>query len=299
MNINKKKTILSIVLVLAIITAIVGIVFAVNNTTDTIQAIKVSVEKDEANDKKIYVKIENEDEGNQENKNSASITSFQIGLNVNVSNDAEITFTFDDKLNNSTKALADYNYDKANKKLYIYYTGEKELNDLQSSEILNIGYITINTTKETEVKISPIDGFSTTSSIDYSGTNLVSGQSLNYRVASNNPSGSETEQNPSGSSSQDPNKDPDEDSGDNLNQTSGGISSPEPGQNGGSSSASGNNAEEKGSTDGNKTIIDKVIAAAKTGANHSITRILIPLAILIVVAFVLIYLKTRMKPRKH
>ena len=273
MNINKKKTILSIVLVLAIITAIVGIVFAVNNTTDTIQAIKVSVEKDEANDKKIYVKIENEDEGNQENKNSASITSFQIGLNVDVSDDAEITFTFDDKLNNSTKALADYNYDKANKKLYIYYTGEKELNDLQSSEILNIGYITINTTKETEVKISPIDGFSTTSSIDYSGTNLVSGQSLNYRVASNNPSGSETEQNPSGSPSQDPSKDPDEDSGD--------VSNSEPGQNEGSSPASDDNTDEKGSTNENKTIIDKVITAAKTGANHSIVRILIPLAILI------------------
>ena len=290
MNINKNKIIICTILILVIITsAIVGIVFAVNETSSSSNNdTKVIIEQSKEDEKQINVGLKMANE--TEEQNSASVTSFQIGLNIDAIENVGIVFTFDNNLDskdNKTKKLATYNYDEQNKKLYIYYSGIEELNDLQSSDILKVGTITIDTKKETTVNITPIDGFSTASSIDFSETIINSVGSGSYKISAtniNNSSGKDPSKNPGGNVNDDKE---DNNQGGNVNENT--------------DQSTGDNTNSNQSSNENGTIIDKVISATKTGANHSVMRILIPLVILIIVAFALIYLKSKLKSKnsKH
>ena len=215
-------------------------------------------------------------------------------------------------------------------KLNLYFVGTKELNDNTSSAPLKVGTIKFDKNSfsdNTAVFIKPEEEATLASSVGHEETEIIvnSGEDaiefiLNNDSSNNNSSSGNTgnttgdentagEDNTTddentagegslagdgntvgnGSTGGNSNQGQNGNSGNSGNGSSGGAVSQK--QNQGSTSSSGKNT-------GNKSIVDRIISGIKTGANHSVTHIVVILVVLVFVAIGIMYLKAKNKGRR-
>lgn len=199
----------------------------------------------------------------------------------------------------------------------LYFVGTKELNDPNSSEPLKVGTITLNKSKlgdNATVSITP-------EGTDESGNVHTMAASIGHNPTeiTVDPVEDRVEfiLNPNNNPEVDPGTGDGDDSGDegddsgNTGSGSGdtgdvgnGSGNDEDVGNGSGSQGSNDSGWQSGENDGNgdtasnSTNKQSILNKIKTGANHSLFRIIIPLAILIVLAIVVIFLKTRIDGKK-
>lgn len=168
-------------------------------------------------------------EGSEEAKPGASVTSFQIGLDIFVDLEDKgslINFEFDSSLQNKEhdlmKTTKDFKIEQVptgekvmGETLCIFYVGKTELNDAQSKDGIKIGTISFEGLQHTEtVTIEPSKEFTKLESIGYGNTeiNIISEDSLR-EILINNDEGQEGDNNNNGD------RDEDGDDTDKSNET--------------------------------------------------------------------------------
>ncbi len=270
-------------------------------------------------------------------KDAASVASFQIGLNIHArakeDTESEITFEYDSNLQENKDGVELARQTKTpitttqtaedgtkttttvGENLNLYFVGTKELNDPNSSEPLKVGTITLNKSKlgdNATVSITP-EGTDESGNVHTMAASIghnpteITVDPVEDRVefilnANNNPEvdpgigdgdeGDDSGNTGSGSGDTGNVGDGSGDSGDSEDVGSGSGSQDlgtQVGDNDGNDDTSNNSTNTK-----KPSILNKI----KTGANHSLFRIIIPLAILIVLAIVVIFLKTRIDGKK-
>ena len=101
----KKSIIIGIVLLVIVIIAVKSQISASNDDQDNsvpIDRTSVILVKDENDEKLIHVRLGM--------KEDASVASFQIGLDLDITNDAEVEFTWNENLNQ--EKFKEYRYNK-------------------------------------------------------------------------------------------------------------------------------------------------------------------------------------------
>ena len=223
-------------------------------------------------------------------------------------------------------------------KLNLYFVGTKELNDNTSSAPLKVGTIKFDKNSfsdNTAVFIKPEEEATLASSVGHEETEIIvnSGEDavefiLNNDSSNNSSSGNtEEKDNTTGdeNTAGEDNTTDDENTAGEDNTTGNGNTAGEgslagdgntggnsnQGQNGnsgnsgsGSSGGAISQKQNQGSTSSsventeNKSIVDRIISGIKTGANHSVTHIVVILVVLVFVAIGIMYLKAKNKGRR-
>ena len=126
-------------------------------------------------------------EGSEEAKPGASVTSFQIGLDISVDLEDKgslINFEFDSSLQNKEhdlmKTTKDFKTEQTpdgekvmGEALYIFYVGKTELNDSQNKDGIKVGTLSFDGLKHTEtVTIEPNKEFTKLESKGYGNTEI-------------------------------------------------------------------------------------------------------------------------------
>ena len=291
-------------------------------------------------------------------KDAASIASFQIGLNIHArakeDTESEIKFEYDSNLQENKDGVELARQTKTpitttqtaedgtkttttvGENLNLYFVGTKELNDVNSSEPLKVGTITLNKSKlgdNATVSITP-EGTDESGNVHTMAASIghnpteITVDPVEDRVEfilnpNNNPEvdpdtgdGDEGDGDEGGDSGNTGSGSGD--SGDTGNISDGSGDSGDTGNIGDGSGDSGDSEDvgsgsgsqdlgtQVGDNDGNddtsnnstNTKKPSILNKIKTGANHSLFRIIIPLAILIVLAILVIFLKTRINGKK-
>ena len=181
MSVNKKKInmIVVILLVICFFVSATGFALATNegvdntNNTPHISRDKTNVilSKDEKDEKKIHVYLGMADD--------VSIESFQIGLDINVNDSANVKFNWSDSLKEG--CYRDYRYStkkdsvsgENNERLNIYYVGTEELNT-NNVDIIEIGTIDIELSNDiqSQLVISSDSDFTKIASIGHNSMKI-------------------------------------------------------------------------------------------------------------------------------
>ncbi len=283
MKLSKKIMILIFILIISLCTT-TGFSFATNENNEEYK-LNVMLKQDTNNEKVVHVILGMTDED--------SIASFQIGLNINTTEEINVKFDFNTSLSEnkhkeSRISEISNSEGKKIKRLNIYYTGTKELNPAESNEI-EIGTITLEGENKpnTTVKIEPVENFSTIESISHNDKQIsVDTLSSIINKKENNDEGSGNSGNQGGNSNNE-----------NNGSSSQGSSS---GDNVWSKPQGDNVSGSFENNSNNESPVKKFVNSIKTGANKSVTWAIITLIVLIIIAIIIIKLKKKqINTNKH
>ena len=338
MEVNSKVKKIIVILVIALL-AVTGIALAGTKINELARGShkgdnsNIYFEADGNNPKSIDVYLDMAD--------NSSVASFQVGLEVDVDENYDANFEWDLKEDENTTLLESRKSDSIDgdttrKRINLYYSGLKELNDFGTDSI-KLGTIKVaaqeGASKDTSITIQSIDEnkFSKTVSLSHNSTEILklANNEYSYRpieVPSTGPSESappasdptpsdgpeigdptaspsaEPSSEPSTAPSDEPSTEPSASPSDDPSQ--GSSDSPSSGDNNqnnqGGNSGSSSGASSSSNSDNNNSnhnIVDVVINGLKTGANKSVTWAVITLAVLVVVAIVLAKKKGKLAKR--
>ena len=277
----------------------------VKETGDYTGVVDVYLEMDDG-----MILGEDEATGQVQIKDAASVASFQLALDIDVGindNDikSKVDFEFDKDLQNkeetklvtyneSPKTETNYTQDGSvetktvGEKLYIYYVGTKELNDIKSTEPLKVGTIKLDKSKlenNTTVLITPDSEISTAASIGHTETAIDIQPEDRVQLLVNH---ADSEQDPEKDPEKDPEQDPEKDSEKNPQKN------PSDGEN--SDEYKNGWASDDDKTD-DESILDKIFSP-KTGANRSLIWVIVSVVVLVIIATGIIVLKSKNKQKK-
>lgn len=330
MKTNKKTKLILIIIPIIALVALMSFVLAntVNNPTSktSVTRDRTSVILKQQDDPKIvdiYLGMADD----------SSVTSFQVGLNVEVAYNYDASFEWADNLNDGTEEFKDYTINEGKdsennrdlERINIYYVGTKELNELtvdKNVDNIKIGTITLDYEKDIDgnpvseagstLLIQPVgkdgseesDGevFTKTLSVSHEVTPVVVRQDDILRA--DIPGTEEPGTDPS---------DPGTGGDNTTNPGSGGSGSDSetetpPGGSGTTTPGTGNQGQtendgqsENGSDGGDngQSIGDRFINAFKTGGNHSYFGIICLVVVLVIIAGIIMFVKIRNKKDKH
>ena len=335
MEVNSKVKKIIVILVIALL-AVTGIALAGTKINELARGShkgdnsNIYFEADGNNPKSIDVYLDMAD--------NSSVASFQVGLEVDVDENYDANFEWDNKLENENTTLLEsrksdsIDGDTTRKRINLYYSGLKELNDFGTDNI-KLGTIKVTAqegaSNDTSITIQSIDEnkFSKTVSLAHNSTEILklANNEYSYRpieapstgptesappasdpTPSDGPEIGDPTASPSAEPSTEPSSEPstepsaspsdDPSQGSSDSPSSGDNNQNNQGGNSGSSSgaSSSSNSDNNNS---NHNIVDVVINGLKTGANKSVTWAVITLAVLVVVAIVLAKKKGKLAKR--
>ncbi len=171
---NKKKLYIIVVLLAIVLLSTTTLVLAVSGVFDNISEPHISRDRtsviltqDENDEKLIHVSLGMADD--------ASVASFQVGLDIDVIDSADIDFRWSDSLKEDILKNSEFSEEaNGDKRLNLYYVGTKELNT-NDVDVVELGTISANIpdNMESQLVIAPDQNFTTIASIGHNRAEVI------------------------------------------------------------------------------------------------------------------------------